>query len=213
MPRQPGVSDLEAFIEDGLRRSAFVDARHIAVDVHEDRARLHGTARSWAERNEAERIAWMAPGISGVDNQISIGIGPQPAESGTVLDHLEGSGALPVGVGAAEAAAAVLCVLSLRISGDAAREVMRYLPADISRLVRPCARHRTAPAEVFDRAGFLRRVTDHLVVSEEESERIARAVFEAVRMWLPARDIREVSVQLPDDLRDLWGPVAIERAQ
>lgn len=32
-----------------------------------------------------------------------------------------------------------------------------------------------------------------------------KTMREAVRMWLPARDIREVVVQLPDDLRDLWG--------
>jgi uncharacterized protein (DUF2267 family) len=58
---------------------------------------------------------------------------------------------------------------------------------------------------VFDRDEFLRRVGDHLVVSQQESERITRAVFEAVRLWLPSRDLREVGVQLPEDLHDLWG--------
>lgn len=55
---------------------------------------------------------------------------------------------------------------------------------------------------------FLRRVGDHLVVSQQESERLARAALEAVRMWLSARDVREIAVQRPDDLRDLWGTAA-----
>ena len=70
------------------------------------------------------------------------------------------------------------------------------------------ARHRGAPTGVFDRNEFLHRVGDHLVVSAQEAEGITRAVFAAVRMWLPARDVREVAVQLPDDLQDLWGSVA-----
>ena len=141
--------------------------------------------------------------MSAVENRIALGIEAPPGESGLVLDHIERSGALPVGVSAAEAAVETLCVLSLRVSADEAREVMRFLPADVSRLVRPCARHRGASAELFDRDEFLRRVGDHLVVSKQESERNTRAVFEAVRMWLPARDVRDVSVQLPEDLRDL----------
>ena len=209
VPRQPGVSNIKMFVEEALRRSALVDARHVAVNVQDSQVVLRGTARSWVERSEAERIAWMAPGVSEVVNQIAIGMAAPIAGSGEVLDRIERSGALPAGVGAGEAAAATLCALSLRISGDEARELMKFLPADVSKLVRPCARHRGVPVEIFDRDEFLRRVAGHLVVSQQESERIVRAVFEAVRIWLPLRDVREVGIQLPEDLRDLWHAVPV----
>jgi osmotically-inducible protein OsmY len=209
VPCQPGVSDIKRSLADGLRRSALVDARHIAIDEHAGRIVLRGTARSWSERSEAERIAWAVPGVSVVDNHIAIGSEAPPGEWGVVLDRIERSGALPAGVSGAEAAAATLCALSLRVSVDEARELMRFLPGDVSRLVRPCARHREAATEVFDRKEFLRRVGEHLVVSEQESERLARAVFEAVRIWLPGRDVREVAIQLPEDLRDLWRAVSV----
>jgi osmotically-inducible protein OsmY len=208
-PRRPAVSNITSLIADGLKRSAAVDARHIAIDEHDGRVLLRGTARSWIERSEAERIAWTIPGVSAVENQIAIGRGTSPGESGVVLDHIERSGALPAGVAAGEAAAATLCALSLRVSGDEIRELTRLLPSDVSGLLRPCARHREAPAEVFDRKEFLRRVGEHLVVSEQESERLTRAVFEAVRMWLPGRDVHEIATQLPEDLRDLWHVVPV----
>ena len=50
-----------------------VDANRIAVEAVEGGAVvLKGTVRSWAERQEAERVAWAAPGISRVQNQIVV---------------------------------------------------------------------------------------------------------------------------------------------
>jgi osmotically-inducible protein OsmY len=31
-----------------------------------------GVVRAWAEKNEAERIAWSAPGVTAVDNRITV---------------------------------------------------------------------------------------------------------------------------------------------
>ena len=55
-----------------LHRSAQIDADHITVDTNGSEVVLRGTVRSWAEREEAQRAAWAAPGITHVDNRITI---------------------------------------------------------------------------------------------------------------------------------------------
>ena len=69
---QPSPSDIKLKIEAGLVRSAETDAQRIAVEVGGGKVTLRGTVRSWAERQEAERLAWMAPGVASVDNRINI---------------------------------------------------------------------------------------------------------------------------------------------
>jgi osmotically-inducible protein OsmY len=59
-------------IEQALVRSAHLDAQRITVDVNGSDVRLKGTVHSWAEREEAERQAWLAPGVASVDNQIAV---------------------------------------------------------------------------------------------------------------------------------------------
>ena len=67
-------SDLKKKIQDALVRNAQLDAAGITVEVEGTKAILRGKVRSWAEREEAERVAWLAPGITSVDNQISISL-------------------------------------------------------------------------------------------------------------------------------------------
>ena len=71
---KPGAtpSDLKKKIEDALVRNAQIDAERITVEVQGSKAILRGKVRSWAELQEAERVAWLAPGITSVDNQISL---------------------------------------------------------------------------------------------------------------------------------------------
>ena len=64
--------DVKKKIEDALVRSAQVDAQRVEVIADGGKVTLKGTVRSWAERQEAERSAWAAPGVTSVDNQIRI---------------------------------------------------------------------------------------------------------------------------------------------
>lgn len=66
-------ADVKQKIEAALVRSAETDASRIQVDVQGSKVILRGRVRSYAERQDAERVAWSAPGVTEVENTIAIG--------------------------------------------------------------------------------------------------------------------------------------------
>jgi len=69
---KPSSQELKRKIEEALVRSAETDAERITVEVQDNKVILKGTVHSWAERQEAERVAWSAPGVIAVENRITV---------------------------------------------------------------------------------------------------------------------------------------------
>jgi osmotically-inducible protein OsmY len=71
---QPHVKtiDVQDKIEAAFKRSAEIDARRIKVTAQNGKVVLSGNVHSWAERQEAERAAWAAPGVSLVEDRLSV---------------------------------------------------------------------------------------------------------------------------------------------
>jgi osmotically-inducible protein OsmY len=68
----PKAGDVTAKIEAAFRRSAEIDARRINVTAQDGKVILSGNVHSWAERQEAERAAWAAPGVTQVDDRLAV---------------------------------------------------------------------------------------------------------------------------------------------
>ena len=65
-------SEIKRKIQDAFKRSAEVDANRITVEANGGEVVLKGTVRSWVEREEAERVAWAAPGVTKVEDRIVV---------------------------------------------------------------------------------------------------------------------------------------------
>jgi osmotically-inducible protein OsmY len=71
---KPSPDEMKRKIEEALVRTAEMDAKRITVEVLGDKVVLSGTVRSWAEKQDAERAAWSAPGVATVENRITVSI-------------------------------------------------------------------------------------------------------------------------------------------
>ena len=63
-------TDVKKRIEEAFKRAAAYDAMQVTVEGSGGEVTLRGKVRSWAERQEAEKAAWAAPGVTAVHNYI-----------------------------------------------------------------------------------------------------------------------------------------------
>ena len=65
-------SEVKNKISAAFHRSATIDAETIEIEAIGSRVVLSGSVRSFAEKRDAEKAAWLAPGVSQVENNIEI---------------------------------------------------------------------------------------------------------------------------------------------
>ena len=71
-PKNVSTYEVGQKIKDSLRRHAERDADKITIEAKDGRVTLRGTVSSFAERQDAERAAWQAPGVTNVDDMIAV---------------------------------------------------------------------------------------------------------------------------------------------
>ena len=64
--------DVKQKIEKALQRNAEVEASRITVQTEGGRVVLSGKVRAWYKRDIAERAAWSAPGVTEVQDRLTI---------------------------------------------------------------------------------------------------------------------------------------------
>ena len=64
--------DVKTNIESAFQRNAVLDARRITVETSGGKVILRGSVHSWLEREQVQRAAWAAPGVSEVESHITI---------------------------------------------------------------------------------------------------------------------------------------------
>jgi osmotically-inducible protein OsmY len=69
---RPTPSDVKQRIRQALERGAEFDAERISVEIQGNKAILRGTVRSYAEMRDAERAARNAPGVTEVENKLTV---------------------------------------------------------------------------------------------------------------------------------------------
>jgi VCBS repeat-containing protein len=66
------ASDIEQKVNSAFLRSATIDAKKITAQVFGGNVTLRGKVRSFAEKEDAEKAAWSAPGVISVDSKMQV---------------------------------------------------------------------------------------------------------------------------------------------
>jgi uncharacterized protein (DUF2267 family) len=157
----------------------------------------------WYPYNQSNREPFEQPSGTEAEDVLR---GARPFEQPTeqVVREIEQSGALPEGFSSTEAVRAVLCTLSMELTGGEAKELIELAPRTLQGLLTRCFRHRGEQPQTFDQAMFLRAVANHLGIDVATAERISRTVFAAIRGRLPPDEIHKIDGRLPRSVRQLW---------
>jgi osmotically-inducible protein OsmY len=68
----PDADDVKEGIKRAFKRNAKLDAHDLSVASSDGKVTIEGTVSSWAEHDEALAAAWAAPGVTAVDDRMSI---------------------------------------------------------------------------------------------------------------------------------------------
>jgi osmotically-inducible protein OsmY len=71
-PKKASTYEVGQKIKDSMRRHAERDADKITIEAKDGRVTLRGTVNSFAERQDAERAAWQALGVTNVEDLIAV---------------------------------------------------------------------------------------------------------------------------------------------
>ncbi len=68
----PDADDVKEGIKKAFKRNAKLDAHDLSVASSDGNVTIEGTVSSWAEHDEALAAAWAAPGVTAVDDRMSV---------------------------------------------------------------------------------------------------------------------------------------------
>ena len=117
---------------------------------------------------------------------------------------VRGSGSLPVGVDADEAAAAVLCTVLARMELEPARALLDALGDELVQTIGRCPVHEGQPGESFDEQQLLARVASHFELAPDAVRPMTAAVLSAIRQRIAPDTGALVERQLPRPIVELW---------
>ena len=68
----PNPGDVEGSIKKAFKRNAAIDANDLTISTHNGTVTIDGIVGSWAEHDEALDAAWAAPGVTTVDDRVTV---------------------------------------------------------------------------------------------------------------------------------------------
>lgn len=68
----PSAADVGKSIKKAFKRNAALDAKELDISTNDGSVTLKGTVGSWAEHDEAIDAAWAAPGVTSVEDDLTV---------------------------------------------------------------------------------------------------------------------------------------------